>query len=130
MGRVVKMMSIVMVGVSTLLVACSAFQAGEIAFWEPGRGQLITEETRSLEILVRERACASGQPAEGRIQRPSIDYREDAVVVTIRVRPRPGGQTCPGNPVTPYTLELSEPLEGRQLLMGTERGELRPDADE
>jgi hypothetical protein len=59
-----------------------------------------------IDVLVNERACASGQDAEGRIASPQVEYGDDVVVVTIRVIPKPGPQTCPSNPDTPFTLTL------------------------
>lgn len=88
--------------------------------WTLDRGPAaLGVDTRRLEIGVRERSCASAHTAEGRIVPPSIAYREDAVVIVIGVVPRPGGQDCPGNPVTPFVVELSEPLGERRLLDGS-----------
>ena len=101
----------------------------EIADWEPAPAETLTAETQTVEILVHERACASGDTAEGRITEPDVDYRDDAVVVTIRVQPKSGVQECPANPTTPYTLQLKEPLGDRELLEGTEQGSEPPDAD-
>jgi hypothetical protein len=73
----------------------------------------------SIPIEVLESACASGESADGRIHDPAVEYRPDAVIVTITVEPPEGqNQTCPGNPPTPYVLELDEPLDGRPLLDG------------
>lgn len=73
---------------------------------------------QTLSLLVHEIECASGQPAEGRIAEPEVDYQEDAVLVTMRVERRSDSETCPGNPDTPYTLELKEPIGKRTLLDG------------
>lgn len=72
-------------------------------------------EARVLEVLVRERECASGQDAEGRIE---VDLEETAeqVVLRIGVRPPGGGQDCPMNPATPFTVELAEPLGDREVI--------------
>ncbi len=40
------------------------------------------------------------------------------MIITIEVIPRAGPNACPGNPDTPYTVELDEPLGDRQLLDG------------
>jgi hypothetical protein len=79
-------------------------------------------------LMVNENACASGRTAEGRIEEPDVDYRRDAVVVTIRVRERSGDQDCPGNPDTPYVLRLDEPVGNRALLDGGQRPPAPPDA--
>ena len=112
-----------------IAVGCSVFQPAEVADWEPAPGQILTSDTQTIEILVHERACASGASADGRIQEPAVEYQQSAVIVTIKVKPKIGGQDCPDNPLTPFTLELEEPLGDRPLLLGG-RGEPRtPDAD-
>ena len=88
--------------------------------WNLDRGQApVGPDTRRLEIGVLERSCASGHSAEGRIAPPTVDYLTDTVVIVIGVVPRPGGQDCQGNPVTPFVVELSEPLGERRLLDGS-----------
>jgi hypothetical protein len=88
----------------------------EAADWWPA-GPIDAAAT-SIPILVLERACASGQDASGRIQPPVVTSTPEAVVVVIAVRHREGGQDCQGNPATPFTLELPEPLSGRPLFDG------------
>lgn len=53
--------------------------------------------------------------ARGRIEEPDVDYRAEAVAVTIRVKQRSGSEDCPGNPDTPYLLRLDEPLGEHHL---------------
>ena len=104
-------------------VACAAwFGLGPgrttVATW---RVSGTTDPTSTqLPLLVNETACASGRSAEGRIK-ADVDYRSDAVVITIRVRPRGGDQDCPSNPDTPYLLRLDEPVGDRVLLDGGQR---------
>lgn len=73
---------------------------------------------RTLDLWVHETACASGQPATGRIQ-PLVDYGDDRITVTITVVYAGGFQTCPGNPDTPYTLTLDEPVGDREIKDGS-----------
>lgn len=73
-------------------------------------------DATSIELLVRERACASGAPATGRIELMELQETPDEVSVRIGVRPREGGQDCPGNPPTPFVVELSEPLAERSVV--------------
>jgi hypothetical protein len=73
-------------------------------------------DATELHILVTEQACASGQPAFGRISAPAVTYAPDALAVTVGVRPLSGGATCPSNPPTPVTVILPEPLGERALL--------------
>jgi hypothetical protein len=71
---------------------------------------------RDVRLLVTERGCASGMDAEGRIEVVSLEETEDAVRVELGVRPRAGGQDCPGHPATPFTLALAEPLRDRAVI--------------
>jgi hypothetical protein len=73
---------------------------------------------RSIRAVVQEYACAGGRSPEGRIQAPAIVYFEDAVVVTMSVRPLPGAHDCPANPAVPFEIQLEQPIEGRRLLDG------------
>ena len=72
----------------------------------------------SFPVEIVEHACANGRPADGRISDPIVEYGEDAITITIPVRPVEGGATCPGNPWTPFVVELDEPIEDRRLLDG------------
>jgi hypothetical protein len=75
-------------------------------------------EALELHVLVHERACSGGTPAFGRMAAPLVEYGSDALTVTIGVRPRPGMNTCQGNPPTPATIILPQPLGDRGLLDG------------
>lgn len=97
--------------------------------WEPAPDADLSPTTTSIPVLVNERACASGQPADGRIADPQIDYLDDAIVITIAVVPKPGAQRCPGNPDTLYTVELDEPLRDRELLDGSQNPPATPDLE-
>lgn len=101
----------------------------ELARWAPAPDADLSPDATSIEVLVNEMACAGGTSAEGRIAPPEIVYRDEAVVVTMRVVPRAGPQECPGNPDTPYTLELEEPLGERRLLDGAHEPPVSPDLD-
>lgn len=71
----------------------------------------------SIDLLVHERACASGQSAEGRIELIELDETAQQVRVRIGVRPPAGdAQTCQGNPPTPFTVELTQPLGQREVI--------------
>ena len=78
-------------------------------------------DTTSLSLLVTERACNSGQDAEGRVELVSLEETEDAVIVRVAVSPQPGdgAYTCQSNPPTPLTVELSTPLGDREVLDGS-----------
>ncbi len=110
------------------LVACSPaeviLQGGEAAAharWDvdPEAGQLPPEAT-SVPILVQEVDCASGRPADGRVRVLDVDYGDDRIAVVIGVVPQAGDQACPSNPLTPFLLELDEPLGDRELVNGSD----------
>ena len=106
--------------VSGMVVIVWASLAGDDAApvpaeWEVERDATLDRGTTRVPLRVRERSCASGRSADGRIE-AEVRYGEDAVEVSIGVRPLGGDQDCQGNRVTPFDLELSEPLGDRELL--------------
>ena len=70
--------------------------------------------TDEIPILVNEAACASGRSADGRID-PSVTYGADTIRIDVDVRALGGDQDCPGNPDTPFVVELDEPLGSREI---------------
>lgn len=98
-----------------------SLQGAGAATWVLAPGREVEPESTTFEAAVTERACTGGSSSEGRIREPLIIYEPDRVVVIFTVDPLPGGAyTCPGNPPTLVTVELSEPLGDRQLLDGGE----------
>lgn len=91
-------------------------EIGAAQWWLDPRRPAPTAESTALEILVEERACASGSFAVGRIVPPLVRYGADTITITLGVRVI--GGTCPSNPATPAVLFLSEPLGERELLDG------------
>lgn len=73
-------------------------------------------DATSVDLLVTERACASGETSEGRVEVVRRDLTDEALSLVIGVRPRGGDQECPGNPASRLTVELDEPLAGRPVL--------------
>lgn len=90
----------------------------EAADWAPAANADLSSASSTVALDVIERACASGGSADGRVVVQDVRYETDAVVVTIGVVPPPGVNGCPGNPITPFILDLAEPLAGRQLRDG------------
>jgi hypothetical protein len=88
----------------------------EISPWAPVGEPDPTATAIPIEVYAQ--GCASGEPATGRVAEPEIAYDDDAVVVTMRIIPPMGDQSCPSHPPTPFTLELDEPLGDRLLLDG------------
>lgn len=99
-------------------------------------------EDTELTLLVMEQGCASGRSADGRIDLDELTLTEDQVRVRISVRPPPGqAQDCQGNPWTPYTIVLGEPLgdrtvvdanlvPARELLIGTDERSFDPEDED
>lgn len=75
-----------------------------------------TPDATTLDLLVTEGACASGQPAEGRIELLDLTETDTQVEIRVGVQPLPGAQTCPGNPATPYSVELDSPVGQRSVI--------------
>ncbi|WP_157520614.1 hypothetical protein [Herbidospora daliensis] len=73
-----------------------------------------------LNLLVTERDCASGQPAGDRVELVELEETDQEVRLVVAVQPQRGREgsvlTCQGNPPTPFTVELSEPLGGRSVV--------------
>lgn len=70
----------------------------------------------SVDLLVHERACASGQSAAGRVELVELNETAEQVQLRIGVRPRDGDQNCQDNPPTPFTIKLAEPLGDREIV--------------
>jgi hypothetical protein len=70
----------------------------------------------SLQLLVMERGCASGRSADGRISVDDVTLTEDQVRLRVSVVPPGGDQDCPGNPWTPFEVDLGEPLGDRTVV--------------
>ncbi|MEX2619129.1 MAG: hypothetical protein WD250_02810 [Egibacteraceae bacterium] len=102
----------------------------EVAQWAPDNPTALDPSTTAIDVTVYESACASGQAATRRVAEPDITYGDQEVVVTIRVIPSPGDQSCPANPPTPFTVELDEPLDGRALLDGGQQPPGPPHIDQ
>lgn len=84
-------------------------------YWEPA--DVLDPTARSVPILVKEMACASGQPPDGRV-RLEVEERDDAVLITATVVPLSGSQTCPGAPPAEVLVQLSSALDMRELFDG------------
>jgi hypothetical protein len=93
---------------------------GAASWWLDPTAAAPTANSTSIQALVLEEACASGKPANDRLEKPLIDLSETAVTVTFGIRPLPGSQDCQGNDPFPVTFQLPEPLADRTLLDGNE----------
>ena len=72
----------------------------------------------TVDVLVSELGCASGREMGDALRGPQVIETDDAVVVAFAVVPIAGSATCPGNPWTAVTVELSEPLGERWIYDG------------
>lgn len=122
----VAMLALAAGGCSSLLETIAP-PGGEEARWGLDPTVRLADDATTIPILVNEVGCASGMDASGRIS-DHVTYTETEVVITVRVAPPPGdAQDCPSNPNTPFNVELSEPLGGRELVNGaTSEIALRP----
>ena len=75
-----------------------------------------TTDSTSIEVFVHERGCVSGQSAEGRIELVELTLTVEQVQLHVGVRPVEGDQTCPGNPPTPFTVDIGEPIGDREIV--------------
>ena len=70
----------------------------------------------SIFLLVDEIGCSGGRDMGDALQGPQLIETDNEVLVAFAVIPVSGGATCPGNPSTPVTVKLSQPLGERALL--------------
>ena len=72
-----------------------------------------------LELLVSEQnGCTSGRRADDRISY-QLDATSTEVSITALTTALEGDQECPGNPFTPLSVDLGEPLGDRALIDGS-----------
>ena len=71
-----------------------------------------------VHVLATELGCASGREMGDALRGPQVLETETQVIIVFAVEPVVGGADCPGNPSTPVTVELSEPLGDRELVDG------------
>ncbi len=109
-----------------LSTACSTDVLGGLVPGDASEAQWALDPTVELDpgatevpLFVQEVECASGNDARGRIE-PDLAYGDAEITVTIWVRHLQGDQNCQGNPLTPYLLQLEEPLGERTLVNGAQ----------
>ncbi len=78
----------------------------------------LTAASARINVLVTERACASGQAMGDRLLGPEIVMTEDTVLIAFAATAQRGGQNCPSNPEQPVVVDLPEPLGDRQVFDG------------
>jgi hypothetical protein len=94
-------------------------RVGAAAWWVNPRAAPLPPTTTSIPALISEQTCASGHSPEGRVVAPVVFSSPDAVLITIWIRRRTGGQDCPSNPLFPMDIPLPDALGDRKLLDGS-----------
>ena len=89
-------------------------------WWLDPDSPAITPASTTIDILLREQACASGRSPEGRVLVPTIVTTGESIVIAVGIQKRPGGQDCPGNPAFPVELELPDAIGSRSLFDASE----------
>jgi len=88
------------------------------ALWELGTQP--SDDATQLQLLVEERACSGGRKLTQDNTRADIKYSEEAIAILMSGDPLRAGKnaayTCIGVPPSPITIELEEPIWGRQLV--------------
>ncbi|MEX2419825.1 MAG: hypothetical protein WD652_05530 [Acidimicrobiia bacterium] len=80
-------------------------------------------QATQLHVLLTERECVSGQAIGDRLVGPQVVMTDTEVRLAFAAEPPPGDyQTCQGNPETPYTVELPEPLGDHEIIEGLSIG--------
>ena len=72
-------------------------------------------EDAAIQVLVTEESCASGREMGDALLGPQVIETDEAVLVAFAAVSPIGPADCPGNPSTPVTIQLSQPLGQRTL---------------
>ncbi|PWJ51189.1 hypothetical protein SAMN06264364_12166 [Quadrisphaera granulorum] len=88
----------------------------EPATWFLPAGFVPDPAATSVEVLVEERGCTSGQGAAGNMAEPQVEVTATQVRIAVSTYIRKGNQSCPGHPLAPLVVELGQPLRDRQLV--------------
>lgn len=84
------------------------------ADWRVAPDADVASSSDTISILVNENNCASGEPANGRIEY-SVTYGYETIAIDVAVRPKQSDQTCQSNPDTPAVVELDEQVGSRAI---------------
>jgi hypothetical protein len=80
-------------------------------------------DATDLHVLLTERECVGGREIGDRLVGPQIVFTDTDVRMVFAAEPPPGDAfDCQGNPETPYTVELPEPLGDREIIEATAIG--------
>ena len=81
-------------------------------------GAEVTPETTRIAVIVNDSVCAGGVGPEERLDDPTVDVTAETITITFTSKPPTGNRTCPSHPPARRTVDLPEPLGGRQLRDG------------
>ena len=97
---------------AVVLTACGT----EPAPWFLPPGVAIDPAATSVEVLVDEQGCTSGEGAAGNTAEPVVEVTATEVRIAMATFARRGAQTCPGHPLAPVTVDLGQPVGDRTLV--------------
>ncbi|MEX0864326.1 MAG: hypothetical protein WD269_05555 [Acidimicrobiia bacterium] len=82
-----------------------------------------TAESTEIAVLITERECVGGQEIGDRLVGPQIIMTESVVRLAFAAQPPDGTAfDCQGNPETPLSVVLPEPIGDRELVEGMDIG--------
>ncbi|TNM64559.1 hypothetical protein FHN55_13665 [Streptomyces sp. NP160] len=88
----------------------------EAATWFLPAGWVADPSATSVDVLVEAQGCTGGKGAVGRLADPVVEVTPTEVRISTPVYILKDGQTCPGHPMAPLTVELGQPLGDRTLV--------------
>lgn len=86
------------------------------ATWFLPAGFVLDPAASSVEVLVAEQGCTSGQGAGGNTAEPVVEVTGTEVRIAVATFVRRGPQNCPGHPLAPLAVDLGQPLGNRALV--------------
>ncbi|WP_194907942.1 hypothetical protein [Quadrisphaera sp. INWT6] len=86
------------------------------ATWFLPAGFVPDPAATSVEVLVDEEGCTTGQGAVDNTAPPQVEVTDAQVRIAVSTYIRKGAQGCPGHPLAPLVVELGQPLGDRTLV--------------
>ncbi len=91
-------------------------QTTEPAVWLLPAGFAPDPAATTVEVLVSEQGCTSGQGAAGNTAEPVVEVTATQVRIAASTYIRKGAQACPNHPLAPLVVDLGQPLGDRELV--------------
>lgn len=115
--RVLLLLPIILVSACTYPATPNNGVLGDAAIWRPAPEQSLGAQTESLAVQVQRIGCNDG--VTGDVLPPVIRYEEARIIVSYFVSPiQDGVHNCQSNEIVEVELQLSEPLNNRELVDG------------